>query len=605
MILIFGGTTEGRVAAQVCHAAGKPFFYSSKNGDQQLPMELLQPIAGAMDAEGIRQFCQEQGVELIIDAAHPFASLLHCNIAESGLPCIRLERPTVAACGDFVHPVRSLEEALDVLPIGSRVLALTGVKSASALMSYLGQYEILLRIMDRADSHHQLDAAGFPRESLLYYPDGGESREELTALIQEHRMDAIICKDSGQSGGLLEKLGASEDCHCPLYLIQRPELPAFATSVYGEHGLRRAIQQALPDYFPLKTGLTTGSYATAASCAALHALLRQSRPESVQLYLPDGECIELLVEDCHFTQDEAEVRFIKDSGDDPCVIHGLEMGARVRLTEQSGITIDGGEGVGRATLPGLDFPVGAAAINKVPREMLMENIQRIMEQESYTGGVAVEIFIPRGEEIAKKTLNERLGIIGGLSILGTSGIVKPFSAEAFLASVERQVQVVKALGHRDIALNSGAKSEGIIRSYLPQMAEICLLHYGNLIGDSLKICAAQNMGELHLGVMIGKAVKLAFGAMDTHNQQCRMDKSLIVQWARECGCNDTCLSQIEQMHSARELWDIIPAENQSFFTHIAQLCHEQASRLYPAEKLRVLLIAEGGSRIIPYPNHTL
>lgn len=601
MILIFGGTTEGRIAANVCDAAGKSFFYSSKNGDQEVQAEHLVPISGAMDAEAMRLFCLEKGVELIIDAAHPFADILHRNIASVGLPCIRLERSSIDISADCVEPVDSIENALLALPEHCRVLALTGVKSAACLLPYLTKYDIKLRIMERSDSLRQIDALDFPRESILFYPEGGESRDELAKLIRKHQIQALICKDSGQSGGLLEKMEAAQECGCKLYLIPRPVLPNFTNTVYGGHGLRRAIQQLLPSYYPLKTGLTTGSFATAASCAALYALLNQSKPVGVEFILPDGEPLHLIVDECHFTEQVGEVRLIKDSGDDPCVIHGLELGARVRFIPEAGIVLKGGAGVGRATLPGLDFPVGAAAINKVPREMILQNAQRILKEHGLAQGIEIEIFIPRGKEAAKKTLNERLGIVDGLSILGTSGIVQPFSAEAFLASLERQIQIVKSLGYNSIALNSGAKSERYMRAHLPHLDEICLLHYGNLIGDSLAICAGMGMGDVHLGLMIGKAVKLAKGAMDTHNQQCRMDKDFIKELARNSACDETMLASIDSMHSARELWDIVPHQS-SFFQQIARLCHEQASMIFPADKLHVLLIAEGGCPIISHPN---
>lgn len=599
MILIFGGTTEGRVAARVCEAAAKPYFYSSKNGDQELAGDYLKPLAGGMDAAQIRTFCAEQGVDLIIDAAHPFASLLHRHIAEQELPIIRLERPMIPLRGAFVQPVAALAEAMETLPPASRVLALTGVKSAPELMKYRELHEIKLRIMDREDSHQQVVRAGFPQEDLLYYPEGGESAGELTELLQAQHITTMICKDSGQSGGLIEKMAAAEASQCQLFVIQRPSLPAASSTVYGAHGLRRAIQQLLPDYFTLKTGLTTGSFATAASCAALYALLTQSKPEGVSFTLPDGEVMQLPVHHCEWDSQAAYASFIKDSGDDPCVIHGLELGSRVRLRPEVGIILQGGEGVGRATLPGLDFLVGEAAINKVPRAMILDNIQRLMKEQGYTGGVTIEIIIPRGEEAAKKTLNSRLGIVGGLSILGTSGIVQPYSAEAFLASIERQLSIVKSLGHSRIAINSGAKSEQHLRRYLPELDPICLLHYGNLVGGTLELCAAAGMQKVHLGLMIGKAVKLAQGAMDTHNSQCRMDKDFLTQLARESQCGEQVLAQIVGIHSARELWDIIPAAH-PFFHRIAQLCHEQASQLFPSNYLQVLLIAEGGNTIIAY-----
>ncbi len=606
MILIFGGTTEGRLAVKVCEAAAKPYFYSSKNGDQQLDHKHAQLLHGAMEAEGIMHFCQRHDIKLIINAAHPFATLLHQHISEAAraldLPVLRLERPSLPQQGGQIQRVASLKEALQYASATTRILALTGVKSASTLLPYLARHHILLRIMDREASHQLIDQCGFPREQLLYYPLQGEDEEDLLDLIQQHRIELMICKESGASGGLACKMAAAQRAGISLYIIQRPAIPAFSCTVYGEHGLRRALQRQMPDYFPLKTGVSTGSSATAASCAALLAALTQSAPSAVEIVLPRGESIALAVHQLQQHARGAEARVINDSGDDPSVVHELEIGARVTLLpDEQGLRIDGGEGGGRATLPGLDMAVGEAAINSVPRAMIRKNMMRLMDEHQYEGGVSVEIFIPRGAEIAPRTLNARLGIEGGLSILGTSGIVQPYSAEAFLASLEKQVHIICALHHRHIALSSGAKSEQVMRSELPQLPAICFLHYGNLIGDSLRLCAQAQIAELTLGVMIGKAVKLAQGALDTHNKQSRMDRAFLQQLATDCGCSPESIASIATIHSARELWGIIGESESCFFHQLAALCHAHAQSLIPSASLRLLLIAEGGSPLISYP----
>ncbi len=610
MILIFGGTTEGRLAVQVCEAAAKPYFYSSKNGDQQLVHKHARLLSGAMEAEDIVRFCQREDIKLIINAAHPFATLLHRHISEAartlGLEVLRVERPILAQEGEQIHRVASLDEALQAAPHGSRILALTGVKSASALLPYVTQHHILLRIMDRDASHQLIDQCAFPREQLLYYPSQGEEEQDLLQLVRQHRIDVMICKDSGASGGLAYKMAVAQQAGVTLSIIQRPAIPSFSCTVYGEQGLRRALQRYLPDYFPLKTGLTTGSSATAASCAAFYAALNQCHAPRVDITLPRGECIELAVHESCLLPQGAEARVINDSGDDPSVVHELEIGARVTLhTDEKGISLDGGEGVGRATLPGLDMAVGEAAINSVPRAMITQNIARLMDEYHYTGGVQIEIFIPRGAEIAPRTLNARLGIEGGLSILGTSGIVQPYSAEAFLASLERQVHIIRALHHPHVALSSGAKSEQVMRAQLPDLPAICFLHYGNLIGDTLRLCAQAQLPELTLGLMIGKAVKLAQGALDTHNKQSRMDKTFLQQLAADCGCSRTVVESIATIASARELWGLIPQENEGFFHRLAARCYAHAQPLIPATRLRLLLIAEGGSPLISYPAQDL
>ncbi|KAA6336585.1 Cobalt-precorrin-5B C(1)-methyltransferase [termite gut metagenome] len=209
-----------------------------------------------------------------------------------------------------------------------------------------------------------------------------------------------------------------------------------------------------------------------------------------------------------------------------------------------------------------------AAINTVPRQMMqgeiVEALQRFRGNVPKTG-VDVTISIPRGEDVAKRTLNPKLGIVGGISIIGTSGIVKPFSPEAFVAAIRREMQVAKALGCKQIVINSGAKSECFIKQHYPDLPPQAFIHYGNFIGETVKIASELDFKRLAMGIMLGKAVKLAEGSLGTHSKITSMNKEFLIDIARQSGCSEETIKAIAGVTTARQLWNSIKQEVNGIF----------------------------------------
>ena len=356
--------------------------------------------------------------------------------------------------------------------------------------------------------------------------------------------------------------------------IRRP-LFHFKHTVNGQHGLRREIERLLPEFFPLHSGLTTGTCATAAAIAATTRLTTGDTPQEVPVILPDGETISVAV---GYADDYAYC--IKEAGDDPDVTDGIEVRAKVELAPQ--FEICGGDGVGRFTLPGFDYPVGEPAINKAPRQMMRQNIRQ---------RVRITISVPQGEAVARKTFNPRLGISGGISIIGVSGIVKPFSEAAFIESIRKCMQVAKASGAERVVMNSGGKSERFVKAMYPELPQQAFVEYGNYIGEALKMANELDIRHVTLGVMLGKAVKLAAGHLDTHSRKTVMDKVFIQQMLHESGIS----IDISDMTLARELWERIAEDGRAPFARtVIRHCHEHCAPLLPHGELLILLIDDNG-----------
>jgi len=329
----------------------------------------------------------------------------------------------------------------------------------------------------------------------------------------------------------------------------------------------------------LHSGLTTGTCATAAAIAATIRLLKNKTPEEVPVLLPNGETIHVAVS---YAEDYASV--FKDAGDDPDVTNGLEIRANVK--QANTFEILGGEGVGTFTLPGFDYPPGSPAINKAPREMIRQNIAAITNDS-----LSITISVPEGGAIAKRTFNPRLGIEGGISIIGVSGIVKPFSEEAFIDSIRKCMNVAKASGTRRVVINSGGKSERFVKALYPDLPQQAFVEYGNYIGETLKIAHELDIREVTLGVMLGKAVKLAAGHLDTHSRKTTMDKAFISEMLEEAGIH----LDISTLTLARELWEKIPEQQiQDFASTIIRHCERYCKPLLPNGTLTILLISDEG-----------
>ena len=363
--------------------------------------------------------------------------------------------------------------------------------------------------------------------------------------------------------------------------------------VNGPYGLRRAVEKLLPEFYALHSGLTTGTCATAAAIAATLRLTKGEMPDEVPVILPNGETISVPV---GFANGYAYC--IKEAGDDPDVTNGIEI--RVSLTPnpspngEGNIEIQGGEGVGVFTLPGFDFPPGEPAINKAPREMIRQNIMKILLQAplSIGEGLGVMLSVPQGAEIARRTFNPRLGIEGGISIIGVSGIVKPFSEEAFIDSIRKCMTVAQASGAERVVINSGGKSERFVKALYPALPQQAFVEYGNYIGETLKIAHELDIKAVTLGVMLGKAVKLAAGHLDTHSRKATMDKDFIRQMLAEANCD----LDISDITLAREIWEKLPAEKlQTFANTIIRHCVAHCSPLLPNGTLTILLIDDEGT----------
>ena len=571
MILVFGGTTEGRKAVEVLEEGGSPYFYSTKTGEQDLTLHHGQRIDGALDTDAMLTFCREHNIRLIVDAAHPFASQLHQTIAEVSdalkIPAIRYER---------IFPERdaSLEwlDSYDQVPHDIKtLLATTGVQSITKLKPLEAKgVKVYYRILNRESSIALAQKQGARMEQLCYFEDPKNVPVEA---------DAILLKESGLSGGFQEKVDAAKAKGMRILVLKRPETPAAFRTVNGPYGLRRAVEKLLPEFYPLHSGLTTGTCATAAAIAATIRLLKYETPEEVPVLLPDGETIYVPV-----SYGEGYASVFKDAGDDPDVTNGLEIQASVKQSDT--FEILGGEGVGTFTLPGFDYPPGSPAINKAPREMIRKNLTAITNAP-----LSITISVPEGEDIAKKTFNPRLGIEGGISIIGVSGIVKPFSEEAFIESIRKCMNVAKASGAERVIINSGGKSERFVKALYPNLPRQAFVEYGNYIGETLKIANELQIPQVTLGVMLGKAVKLAAGHLDTHSRKTTMDLDFIQQMLQESGVD----IDISTLTLARELWERIPKEQiQDFTKNIIRHCETYCKPLLPNGTLTILLISDEG-----------
>ena len=616
MILILGGTTEGRVAVRVADEAAATYYYSTKGTLQSIECAHGIRLAGAMNEEEMECFCRDHAIKLLIDAAHPFAQVLHQTIEKVSkclqIPVIRYERrypprdEDLIWCDSYADAIHQMENKGI-----QRLLALSGVNTLAPLRPYWRSHTTWFRILEREESLSLAEKQGFPQERLVFYREG---EDELKLLEQLHP-DAILTKESGFSGYFTDKVNAARQFGIPVFVVKRPALPETFYRVYGEDGLRKQIERLLPEFFPLKSGYTTGACATAAAKAALLALLSRKEQTESQITLPSGEQITLPVAYTEWAGCSATCTVIKESGDDPDVTNH----SRIRVTVQLSLDVSGcatvmaqeehcqetesddtgrvifqaGEGVGTVTLPGLGLKVGGPAINATPRKMIRQELIPLLPSPDSVAIVTVSV--PGGEELAKRTFNPKLGIIGGISIIGTFGIVRPFSSDAFIASIRKEASVAKAIGCETLVINSGAKSERYLRSLYASLPPQSFVHYGNFIGETLKIAADLGFKQVILGIMIGKAVKLAEGFLDTHSKKVVMNKGFLQDVAKEAKCEEATVDAINRITLARELWELLAEKEQNrFFPLLLQKCKSYCAPILPDGELTLLLISEEG-----------
>ena len=587
---------------EVLEEAGNAYYYSTKTGEQDIALHHGHRIDGALDAEAMQAFCREHDIRLIVDAAHPFASQLHQTIAQASealnIPVIRYER---------IYPPRDpditwIDDYSQVPTDINTLLATTGVQSISKLKPLEAQgIKVFYRILNRDSSIALAKKQGATDDQLCFYEDANDIPVEA---------EAILLKESGLSGGFPEKVEAAKARGMRIIALKRPQCSMFngqCSMVNGPYGLRRAVEKLFPEFYPLHSGLTTGTCATAAAVAATFQLLKKealadssfftlqsSLPDEVPVVLPNGETIMVAV-----GYGNGYAYCIKEAGDDPDVTNGIEVRAKAHPQPLPNggepVAIEGGEGVGTFTLPGFDFPPGSPAINKAPREMIRQNLKELYEHSTLPSlgeGLGVGLFVPHGTEIARRTFNPRLGIEGGISIIGVSGIVKPFSELAFIDSIRKCMTVAQASGSERVVINSGGKSERFVKALYPTLPQQAFVEYGNYIGETLKIAHELGIKNVTLGVMLGKAVKLAAGHLDTHSRKATMDKDFIRQMLAEAGCD----IDISDITLARELWERLPSEKlQAFASTIIRHCATHCNPLLPNGTLTILLIDDEGN----------
>ena len=339
----------------------------------------------------------------------------------------------------------------------------------------------------------------------------------------------------------------------------------------------------------LRTGFTTGTCAAAASKAGLLSVIRQERVGSVSVSLPKNVQVEIAIAKCRFSRDGAECAVIKDGGDDPDVTHGAEIVVKLSLTgAPDTIEIDGGDGVGTVTKPGLGLEIGAAAINPVPKKMIRDNIREIGEKVLEKNGVSVIVSVPKGRELAPKTDNPRLGIVGGISILGTSGIVIPFSTASFAASIRQNIDVAIAMGEKSAVLTTGGRSEDFAKKII-DLPDHCFVQMGDFSGYAVQQCGKKGIEKAFVVGFIGKFSKMAAGVKQTHVKGSKVDMGFLSGLAKKSGAPDHTIREIRGANTARHVLEIIKGNDGGKFCE--QLCMEVHSQMRHNSENRILIEA--------------
>lgn len=287
----------------------------------------------------------------------------------------------------------------------------------------------------------------------------------------------------------------------------------------------------------LRNGFTTGTAAAAAAKAALLMLITRKAVQTVPVELLTGEVMEIPIKDCRVESDSTAIcTVVKDAGDDPDVTHRAVIGARVTCCgkkDSNPVLIRGGEGVGTVTKPGLEVAPGEPAINPGPRRMIASAIHEVLKSFGVDHTLEVEIFVPEGKGLAKKTLNQRLGILGGISILGTTGLVKPMSHEAYVATIRASLSVADAMGLSEVVMTTGRRSERYAQALLAGKAEEAFVQIGDYFKLSLEMAAERAFQQLVLAVFFGKAIKMAEGIPHTHAARSSLTMDHLAQWIRQ------------------------------------------------------------------------
>ncbi len=355
----------------------------------------------------------------------------------------------------------------------------------------------------------------------------------------------------------------------------------------------------------LRRGWTTGACATAATKAAYTALLTGSFPDPVTITLPKGEQPAFALAREALDDGRASAAIVKDAGDDPDVTHLALVGATLRLGEAgSGVVFKAGPGVGTVTKAGLPLDVGEPAINPVPRRMMQAVITEVAEAHGAAGDVEIEISVDGGEDLAAKTWNPRLGILGGLSILGTTGVVVPFSCSAWIHSIHRGIDVARANKLPHVAACTGSTSEAAVQKRYA-LAEIALLDMGDFVGGLLKYLRKHPLPRLTLGGGFGKLCKLAAGHLDLHSGRSQVDFDLLAKTLESLGATTDLIAESRRANTAKQVLDMATAAGLPLADSIAAGARDQALAVLAGEtEVEVLIFDRQGSLVGHAPGWT-
>ncbi len=349
----------------------------------------------------------------------------------------------------------------------------------------------------------------------------------------------------------------------------------------------------------LRRGWTTGACATAAAKAAYTALLTGAFPDPVEISLPKGGTADFVLTRHSLSGETARATITKDAGDDPDVTHGALITSTVRiLPPGTGVRFKAGDGIGTVTRPGLPIPPGEPAINPVPRQMMQAAISGLADEHGASGDVEIEISIEGGAELALKTMNPRLGIVGGLSVLGTTGIVRPFSCAAWIASIHRGVDVARAIGLTHVVGATGSSSEGAVRTRY-KLHETAYLDMGDFAGGLLKYLRHHPVERLTLAGGFAKFSKLAQGALDLHSARSSVDFAFLQNLLKEAGASSSLITDAADANTAKEILDRSLAENLDLSTVLAKRAKQQVRHILKDAPVTLeVLITDRDGRIL-------
>jgi cobalt-precorrin-5B (C1)-methyltransferase len=338
---------------------------------------------------------------------------------------------------------------------------------------------------------------------------------------------------------------------------------------------------------PLRKGWTTGACATAAAKAAYLGLLTGAFPDPVEVTLPGGQRPAFALATTARGNRMATAGIVKDAGDDPDVTHGALILVTVRPgASGSGVTFRAGEGVGTVTRPGLAVPPGEPAINPVPRRMIREAIAEVAAAHGDAGDVEIEIAIPGGEALAEKTLNGRLGIVGGLSILGTTGIVVPYSCAAWIHSIHRGIDVARASGLTHIAASTGNTSEAAVQK-MHGLTETALIDMGDFVGGTLKYVKSHPVPRVTIAGGVGKMTKLAQGLLDLHSKRASVDLEALARLAEHAGGSADLSARILKSNTAAEAFGHAQDQGIALGDAVARAAQETASQVVAGKPVEI------------------